>query len=105
MDALDAAITTDLTITASQYGTITNFNFFPHSKMFSKTENILFNNTLYFETKFTDIPGTEGTTVFKIRPPLLKHPKSFFYAFNPGELSRCSYRLNRFILSQIRAVS
>ena len=27
--------------------TLTNFNFFQHRKMFSKTENILLNNTLY----------------------------------------------------------
>ena len=42
--------------------TVTNFNFFPHSKMFSKTENFLLNNTLYFEIKFTDLPDPEGAT-------------------------------------------
>ena len=31
--------------------TLMNFNFFPHSKMFSKTENFLLNDTLYLEKK------------------------------------------------------
>ena len=42
--------------------TLTNFNFFPHSMMFSKTENYLLNNTLYLEIKLTDLPGPEGAT-------------------------------------------
>ena len=42
--------------------TPTNFNFFPHSKMFSKTENFLLNNTLNLDIKFTDLPDPEGTT-------------------------------------------
>ena len=40
--------------------TLMNFNFFPHSKMFSKTENFLYDNTLYLEIKFTDLPDPEG---------------------------------------------
>ena len=44
--------------------TLMNINFFPHSKMFSKTENFLFDNTLYSETKFTDLPDSEGATHF-----------------------------------------
>ena len=42
--------------------TLTNFNFIPHSKMFSKTEIILFKNILYLETKFTNLPDPEGAT-------------------------------------------
>ena len=42
--------------------TLMNFNFFPHSKMFSKTENFLLDNTLYLEIKFTDLPEPEGAT-------------------------------------------
>ena len=42
--------------------TLMNFNFFPHSKMFSKTENFLLDNTLYLEIKFTDLPDPEGAT-------------------------------------------
>ena len=42
--------------------TLMNFNFFPHSNMFSKTENILLDNTLFLEIKFTDLPDPEGAT-------------------------------------------
>ena len=42
--------------------TLTIFNFFPHNKMFSKTENFLMKNTLYLEIKFTDLPDREGAT-------------------------------------------
>ena len=51
--------------------TLTNFNFFPQSKMFSKTKNFLLNNTLCLELKLTDLPDTEGATPFKFRPSLL----------------------------------
>ena len=43
--------------------TLTNFNFFPQSKMFSETENFLLNNTLYLEIKFTNLPSLEGATI------------------------------------------
>ena len=68
MDAHHAGITTDLTITASQCRTITNSNLFPHSKMFSKPENFLLNNTLYLEIKFTDLPNPEGATPYTSKP-------------------------------------
>ena len=42
--------------------TLMKLNFFPHSKMFSKTENFLLDNTLYLEIKFTDQPDPEGAT-------------------------------------------
>ena len=42
--------------------TLMNFNFFPHSKMFSKTENFLLKDTLCLEIKFTDLPNPEGAT-------------------------------------------
>ena len=42
--------------------TMTNFNFFSHSKMFSQTQNFLFNITLYLEIKFTDLPNRGGVT-------------------------------------------
>ena len=42
MDAHHAGRTTDLTITASQCRTLKNSNFFPHNKMFSKTEIFLY---------------------------------------------------------------
>ena len=48
--------------------TLMNFYFFPHSKMFSKTENFLLNDTLYFETKFTDLPNPEGATPSSSKP-------------------------------------
>ena len=48
--------------------TLMNFNFFPHSKMFSKTENILSENTLYLEIKFTDLPDPEGATPSTFNP-------------------------------------
>ena len=70
-DAHHAGITTDLTITASQCGTIMNLNFFPQSKMFSKTENILLNDTSYLEIKFTGLPSPERATLFTFRPSLL----------------------------------
>ena len=48
--------------------TLMNFNFFPHSKMFSKTENFLLDNTLYLEIKFTDLPDPEGATHSSFNP-------------------------------------
>ena len=48
--------------------TLTNLNFFPHSKMFSKTENFLLNNTLYLEIKFTDPADPEGAALFTSKP-------------------------------------
>ena len=51
--------------------TLMNFSFLPHSKMFSKTENFLLNNTLYLEINFTDLPDPEGATHFTFRPSLL----------------------------------
>ena len=48
--------------------TLTNFNFFPHSKMFSTTENFLLDNTLYLEIKFTDLPDPEGATPSSFNP-------------------------------------
>ena len=42
--------------------TLMNFNFFPHSKMFSKTENFLLFDASYLEIKFTSLPDPEGTT-------------------------------------------
>ena len=51
--------------------TLMNFNFFPHSKMFSKTENFHLNDALYLEIKFTDQPNPEGATPFTLRPSLL----------------------------------
>ena len=58
--------------------TLMNFNFFPHSRMFSKTENFLLNDILYLEIKFTDIPSPEGATPFTFRPSLLKNPPNQF---------------------------
>ena len=51
--------------------TLMNFDFFPHSKMFSKTENFLLNDALYLEIKFTDQPNPESATPFTLRPSLL----------------------------------
>ena len=51
--------------------TLMNFNFFPHSKMLSKTENFLLNDTLYLEIKYTDLPNPEGATAFILGPSLL----------------------------------
>ena len=48
--------------------TLMNFNFFPHSKMFSKTEIFLLDNTLYLEIKFTDLPDPEGATPSSFNP-------------------------------------
>ena len=42
--------------------TLMNFNFFPHSKMFSKTENFLLNVALYLDIKLMDLPNPEGAT-------------------------------------------
>ena len=42
--------------------TLMNFNFFPHSKMFPKTENFLLSNTLYLEIRLTDLSDPEGAT-------------------------------------------
>ena len=48
--------------------TLMNFNFFPHSKLFSKTENFLLYETLYLEIKFTDLPDPEGATPSSSKP-------------------------------------
>ena len=48
--------------------TLTNYNFFQHSKMFNKTENFLSNRTLYLEKKFTDLPGPQGATPSITKP-------------------------------------
>ena len=45
-----------------------NFNFFPHSKMFSKTGNFLLDSILYLEKKFTDLPDPEGATPSSSKP-------------------------------------
>ena len=47
---------------------LTNFNFFPHSKMLSKTENFLLKNILSLEIKFTDLPDPEGATPSSSKP-------------------------------------
>ena len=54
--------------TREPHPTLTNFNFFPHSKMFSKTENFLLDNILYLEIKFTDLPAPEGATPSSFNP-------------------------------------
>ena len=54
--------------TREPHPTLTNFNFFPHSKMFSKTENFLSDNILYLEIKFTDLPNPEGATLSSFNP-------------------------------------
>ena len=51
--------------------TLVTFNFFPHSQMFSKTENFLLNDTYYLVIKFTHLPSPEGATLFTFRPFLL----------------------------------
>ena len=48
--------------------TLTNFNFFPQSKMFSKTEIFLLNNPLYLEINFRDLPNPEGATPSSSKP-------------------------------------
>ena len=48
--------------------TLMNFNFFPHSNMFSKTENFLLNDTLNLEIKLTDQPKPEGATPSSSKP-------------------------------------
>ena len=48
--------------------TLTNFNFFPHSKNFSKTENILLKNTSFLEMRITNLPDSEHAT-FSISKP------------------------------------
>ena len=48
--------------------TLTNFKFFPHSKMFSRTENFLSNNTIYLEIKFTNRSDTESATPSTSKP-------------------------------------
>ena len=54
--------------TREPHPTLTNFNFFPHSKMFSKTENFLLDNILYLEKKFTELPDPEGATPSSFNP-------------------------------------
>ena len=48
--------------------TLMNFNFFPHSKMFSKTENFLLNDASYLEIKFTNLPNPVGATPSSSKP-------------------------------------
>ena len=48
--------------------TLMNFNFFPHSKMFSKIENFLLDKSLYLEIKFADLPDPEGATPPSSKP-------------------------------------
>ena len=48
--------------------TLTNFNFFPHSKMFRKGETFLLKNTLFLKIKFTDLPNREGATPSTSKP-------------------------------------
>ena len=48
--------------------TLMNFNFFTHSKMFSKTENFHLDNTLYLEIKFIKLPDPEGATPSSFNP-------------------------------------
>ena len=71
--------------------TLMNFNFFPHSKMFSKIENSLLINTLYLDKN--------SPTYATLKAPHLPHlnhdafyrtPQSSFNPFNPSELSRYS---------------
>ena len=91
MNAHHAGITTDWFITACQGRTIKNFNFYPHSKIFSKTENFLLDNTLYLEMKLTNLADPEGATPSSSNSwCFYRTPQSFFYPFNPGELSRYS---------------
>ena len=54
--------------TREQLPTLMNFNFFPHSKIFSKTENLLLENTFYLEIKFTDLPDLQGATTSSFNP-------------------------------------
>ena len=78
-------------LTREPLTTLMNFNFFPHSKMISKTENFLLDNTLYLEIKFTDLLDPEGATPSSINSWFFyRTPQSFFYPVNPGELSRYS---------------
>ena len=51
--------------------TLMTYNFFPQSKLFSKTETFLLNDALYLEIKFTDLPNPEGATPSALRPSLL----------------------------------
>ena len=44
--------------------TLTNFNFFPQSKMFTKAETFLLNNNLKLEIKFINLPVPEGGRSF-----------------------------------------
>ena len=48
--------------------TLMNFNFFQHSKMFSKTENFLRDNTLFLEKKFTELLDPEAATPSSFNP-------------------------------------
>ena len=48
--------------------TLMLFNFFPHSKMFSKTEIFLLDNTLYLEMKFTNQSDPEGAKLSSSNP-------------------------------------
>ena len=48
--------------------TLINFNFFPHSKRFSKTENFLLDKILYLEIKLTNLPDPQGATPSSSKP-------------------------------------
>ena len=54
--------------TREPHPTLTNFNFFPHSKLFSKTEYFLLDNILYLKIKFRDLPDPEGATPSSFNP-------------------------------------
>ena len=57
--------------------TLMTFKFFPHTKMFSKTENFLFNNTLYLEIKFTDLPDHRAPHLSHFDHHFLEPPNQF----------------------------
>ena len=54
--------------TREPFPTLMKINFFPHSKLFSKTENFLLDNTFYLEIRFTDLPDPEGATPSSFNP-------------------------------------
>ena len=70
--------------------TLMNFNFFPHSKMFSKTEKFPLNDTLYLEKNPLTYPSLKAPHLSHSDHLFYRTPQSIFYPFNPGELSRCS---------------
>ena len=63
---------------------LTNFNFFPNSKMFSKTQNFLLKNTLFLEITFTDLPDPEAATRSTSQPSSFSQNSSIiFLSFYP----------------------